>query len=625
MASGHQGAILGHIDRIFAGGNVAGLGEGQLLARFVTGRDELAFEALVTRLGPMVLGVCRRLLDDPRDVEDAFQATFLVLVRKAGSIRDRERLGPWLHGVAHRVAARARSQAARRRRRERSGVEAEAMAPARDGDRHELRSVVEEELGRLPEKYRAPIVLCYLEGLTHEEAAARLRCPVGTVRSRMAWARARLRARLDRRGLAPAEGMIGLALMPEVVPRALIESTVAGAIRLATGKAAAGAVPAGGMALAEGVSRTMIANKLTVIGGLVLSAGLVAGGAGVLARQTGGGPPPTAPAAEPAPATPDRDAPPTAAEVRALKQGIEALLRRQAELEAEVRLLSRQLGTRPGATPSAPTAPAADPANPSALPAGNPPSTPPVGGAGAAEPGAPSAFPPPPRDGGPPGTPPFDAPGDGRTGGQARVQSENNLKQIGLALHNFNDTHNTLPPQATRDEGGKPLLSWRVAILPFLDQNDLYQEFHQDEPWDSDHNKPLLARMPAIYALPGANAGPGMTFYQVFAGKRSAFNPWVESGVSLRAMTDGVSNTLAVVEAREAVPWSKPDDLPFEFNAPPKKALALRDRLGSHFGDAFQALFADGSVRMIGRSINLSVLRAIISCDGGEVVMGGSF
>jgi len=131
--------------------------------------------------------------------------------------------------------------------------------------------------------------------------------------------------------------------------------------------------------------------------------------------------------------------------------------------------------------------------------------------------------------------------------------------------------------------------------------------------------------MPAIYALSGSRTESTSTFYQVFAGKRSAFDPTAKGGVGLREMIDGTSNTLAVVEARRAVPWTKPEDLPFEFDASPKEATALRDRLGGHFGDVFQALFADGSVRMIGRSINLGVLRAIISRDGKEIVDAGSF
>ena len=141
----------------------------------------------------MVLGVCRRLLHDPRDVEDAFQATFLVLLRKAGALRDAERLGPWLHGVAYRVAARIRSRAARRPAEESKGARPEAVESACDLERSELRTLIDEEIRRLPEKYRRPVVLCYLEGRTHEEAARRLRCSAGSVRGRLDRARQKLK------------------------------------------------------------------------------------------------------------------------------------------------------------------------------------------------------------------------------------------------------------------------------------------------------------------------------------------------------------------------------------------------------------------------------------------------
>ncbi len=179
----------------------------------------------------MVLGVCRRGLVDPHDVEDAFQATFLVLVRKAGSLRDAEQLGPWLFGVARKVTARARSQSLRRRAREHP-VAAEARLVASEPNtiqHHELRSILDDEINQLPAKYRAPIVLCYLEGLTHDEAASRLGCPVGTVRSRMAWARERLRIRLDRRGFAPS------SILAIPVPPALNVSTISAAAHAVSG------------------------------------------------------------------------------------------------------------------------------------------------------------------------------------------------------------------------------------------------------------------------------------------------------------------------------------------------------------------------------------------------------
>ena len=190
MAVGQRsGSVLGPIQRLFGRGTVSGLSEGQLLARFVGDRDELAFEAIVSRHGPMVLGICRRLLDDPHDVEDAFQATFLVLVRRADSLRDRDLLANWLYGVALRIATRCRRDRATRRVRERSAGETEPVTCTEEDGLGELRTVIDVEVARLPERFRLPLVLCYFEGLTHDQAAERLGCPVGTVRSRMAKAR----------------------------------------------------------------------------------------------------------------------------------------------------------------------------------------------------------------------------------------------------------------------------------------------------------------------------------------------------------------------------------------------------------------------------------------------------
>ena len=162
---------------LFAGGTLSGLGEGELLERFVGHRDEAAFAELVARHGPMVLAVCRRWLDDPHDVEDAFQATFLVLVRKAGGLRDRQSVAQWLYGVSHRVARRARAAAGRRREREMGMVarrrEEVGPDPADELARREVLAMVHDELARLPEKQQAAAVLCLVQGLSHEAAARR--------------------------------------------------------------------------------------------------------------------------------------------------------------------------------------------------------------------------------------------------------------------------------------------------------------------------------------------------------------------------------------------------------------------------------------------------------------------
>jgi hypothetical protein len=207
-----------------------------------------------------------------------------------------------------------------------------------------------------------------------------------------------------------------------------------------------------------------------------------------------------------------------------------------------------------------------------------------------------------------------------------RAQSVNNLKQIGLALHNYHSVNDRFPPGATTDKAGKPLLSWRVAILPFIEQNGLFNEFKLDEPWDSPHNKALLERMPATYAVPGSEAEPGMTFYRGFSGEHALFDPKVKDGVKLPMILDGTSNTIGIVEAKEAVPWTKPDEeIPFEFSPKLDTIKEILPKLGGHFPGGFDALFLDGSVRFIKQSINLTTLQALITRDAGEVVSADSF
>jgi RNA polymerase sigma factor (sigma-70 family) len=250
----------------------------ELLSRYLSRRDEAAFEAILRRHGPLVLGVCRRLLFDAQDVEDAFQTVFLILVRKAASLRRRERLGAWLYGVAHRVAVRARAHAARAGRRQ-VLADVATSDPAPDMFWQDLRGVLDEEVQRLPEKYRLPVVLCYLEGLTNEEAAQALGWPKGTVATRLARARERLRRRLVRRGLGPQAGALGVGLahfaQSPVLPEALIQAST----RAAAGGVAAVPAPVG--ALMKGVLRDMFWSKtksltvLTLALGLALTAGVL--------------------------------------------------------------------------------------------------------------------------------------------------------------------------------------------------------------------------------------------------------------------------------------------------------------------------------------------------------------
>jgi RNA polymerase sigma factor (sigma-70 family) len=289
MASRLRGGFQQHLQSLFGGGTVAGVTEAGLLARFLTRGDQAAFESLVARHGPMVLGVCRRVLSNPEDVEDAFQATFLVLVRKAHSLRDVDRLGPWLHGVAARVAVRARAQAIPRRAREGWGARRVTIDPSPALEWGDLRPVLDEELARLPERYRAAVVLCCLEGLGPEEAAQQLGCPMGTIKSRLAGGRERLRVRLTRRGLAPAAGLPLAMLSAEAaraaVPDALVASTVETATRLVAGTLAAAAVPASLSLLMQGGLKTMFLTRAFPVMAAVLLVGVATTCVGVLAQQ----------------------------------------------------------------------------------------------------------------------------------------------------------------------------------------------------------------------------------------------------------------------------------------------------------------------------------------------------
>lgn len=282
--SRHHGDVLVQLGRVFGRGTVSGLSEESLLDRFVSGNDETAFAALVARHGPMVLGVCRRVLRNEHEVEDAFQATFLVFVRRAGAIRDGGLVGPWLYGVAHRVAVRARANVAKRRLREPNVHDADRfdVASASKDDTDDLRGVIDEELARLPDSIRAPIVLCYLEGLTHEEAAARLGWPLGTVRSRMARGRDTLRHRLSRRGINASDASLATVLVRPAsltIPSALVDATVKASLSFQT-IAATSAVLASATAvsLAQGVLHAMTLFKLSMLGAVAVSGLVLLGG-----------------------------------------------------------------------------------------------------------------------------------------------------------------------------------------------------------------------------------------------------------------------------------------------------------------------------------------------------------
>jgi RNA polymerase sigma factor (sigma-70 family) len=292
-------SFVGQIESVFEGGSVAGLADRQLLERFTAGSDaagDAAFAALVARYGPMVLQVCRQFVADRHLAEDVFQAVFLVLARKALSIRDPDRLGAWLYGVAILTARKAKVRLDRRRRNEDSDamrrpgwessipVELTVQPAEQSVQAREQAEALHEEIDRLPHTFRSAVVVCYFEGLTLNEAAHRLRWPVGTLRSRLARARDKLRRGLTRRGFAVSGTAMAALLMPRSarasVSSLLCETTTRAAIAFAARRAAAGGtLSASAAAMAQEVLRTMLLHKLRLAAMSLLFLAVVAAGA----------------------------------------------------------------------------------------------------------------------------------------------------------------------------------------------------------------------------------------------------------------------------------------------------------------------------------------------------------
>jgi RNA polymerase sigma factor (sigma-70 family) len=300
MTKGRIDSVLRQVRRLAAVRHPDTTPDRGLLERFVADRDEACFEALVRRHGPMVLAVCRRVLRHAEDAEDAFQAAFLVLASRAASVRKADSLGSWLHGVAYRVAASLKRDVARRRAREAPVGDPPEVPVATDVSWQDVRVALDEALARLPERLRAPLVLCYLEGKTRDEAARELGWSLGTLHGRLERGRDALRTRLTRRGLTLSAALLGGVLAESAsagVPAGLVGCTARAAARTAVG---ATAVSARAAALAEGVLRTMFVTRLTGVT-LVLFAVAALGTAGLVLRPAAAGSPVVAdsPAAAP--------------------------------------------------------------------------------------------------------------------------------------------------------------------------------------------------------------------------------------------------------------------------------------------------------------------------------------
>jgi RNA polymerase sigma factor (sigma-70 family) len=553
------------------------LSDRELLECFVETRDESAFMVLIERHGPMVLGVCRRVLPNVHDVEDACQATFIVLARKAATVRKKTSLGSWLHGVAYRVAVTLKRDQARRKVRERGAEPPTPRDPAAEVTWREVQTILDEELQRLPERHRAPLVLCYLECMTRDEAAAQLGLSSGALHGRLERARDLLRDRLTKRGLtlsaALSAAALGESVAQSAIPPLFIVSSTKAAMLIAAGQPLSdNLVAANVLVLAKGVLMSMFLTKLKLGAVAVLCAALVISMVGGFATSHVVAQDPAPKPVAQQPATPKkvesdadfirriskdlRENDPTPAEVHFFVASKDAGKRQKL-----VDLFIQERDARKG------------------LIADEPNVTPELQKIRAAA---------------------------------ARMQSTNNLKQIGLAMHNYAQANGTLPPAAICDKNGKPLLSWRVALLPYIDQNRLYQQFKLDEPWDSEHNKALAETLVKVYIHPQQPKDKwNFSYYRLFYGKEAMFE--LKEGRKLADITDGTSNTIMVVEAAEGVLWTKPDD--FKYDA--KKPLP---RFGTFSDKGFSALMGDGAVLFVSKTASEKKLRAAITANAGDRV-----
>jgi RNA polymerase sigma factor (sigma-70 family) len=338
MPTGQLNRFLDRVRRAALVRDGAGMTDGQLLTRFVRQRDGNAFAALLHRHGPLVLGVCRRVLGNPHDAEDAFQATFLVFARKAGSVASPNALAGWLCRVAYRTALEARTRLARRRTKEQQVKEMPHPVVEPDDNWHELLPLLDRELDRLPEKYRVPLVLCELEGGSRKDVARRLGLPEGTLSWRLAHGRKLLAQRLSRYGTALSVGALAAVLSRDAtaasVPTGLLGATAEAARHMAAGRAlTAGIVSAQVITLTDGVLRAMLLSKLKAVWVAVLVVSLSAG-VGVTYRATAGPLQQTGSGARAADELEE-----LRLEIAALRKGLQATRDQVKALQAEVTVL----------------------------------------------------------------------------------------------------------------------------------------------------------------------------------------------------------------------------------------------------------------------------------------------
>jgi RNA polymerase sigma factor (sigma-70 family) len=663
MATSQMSGVVKHLRRGAILGNGTLLSDGQLLDCYITDRDEAAFAALVRRHGAMVWGVCRRVLAGHHDAEDAFQAVFLVLARKATSVVPRELVANWLYGVAYNIALKARAGVARRRIRERQVTPMPEPTAVELDLWRDLGPVLDQELNRLPDKYRVPVVLCDLEGKSYKEAAEQLGCSGGTFGARLSRARAILTERLTRRGVTLSAGALALVLSQNAasasVPAVVVSNTIKAVGALAARQAVAGAISAKAAALCEGVVKNMLWTKLRgsvvilAIGALLFGAGLWRYAVASPGSESG-----SKPSALKSRLLTAQAGKKTDAERFVGTWRIASATADGKEIPEEFRILARMTFTKDGKASLTAAMVNGKEGTYKVLGDGKVDLVLGEGkdlGAGIykfdgddklilcalSKEGAvdrPTQFSGD-KDSGQvlfvlvrakPGEEKPSAEDlakyrDGlkqMRGAAGRQILASNLRQIGLAFHQFFDKNTELPLHAIYAKDDKtPLLSWRVAILPYTgikECQDLYKEFKLDEPWDSPHNKKLIAKMPALYAPVDMGTGKivkaeeGRTYLQVFTGPDSLFDGTRRR--KLADITDGLSNTLLVIDAAEPVTWTRPDDVKL-----PGKNEKMPD-VGGQFKNGLIVLLCDGSVHILADVPAPEVLRALATPAGNEEI-----
>lgn len=609
--------------------------DGELLQSFLQGQSEAAFAELMQRHSAMVFAVARRLLGSATDAEDVSQATFLLLARKAGTLRRERSLAGWLYGVARRLSADLRKQQKRREKRE--GIAStQRTADSATAEplllKHETFVKLDSELSRLHAGLREPLVLHCLEGLSHQEIATRLGIAMGTVASRLHRAKELLKSRLVRCGVGPAlsvalfsgvahariQPVLSLTAAQAVLRHHSIQTPVhtlvssvsyslyTGAIYMSWKKqiqVAAAAVLIGGASL-WGAS-TLLASpqgdpvististhtqdeELKRLQGTWYCVAIVPGGTNeppadalnemkkmqlifqddMLSLKVVEGNP------KPLKVKLDTKSSPKRLElfegdksrVRALysvdgdvliftfqegREGFPATLAATKELSGAMVVLQKQRPYKMDNTPANPML---------------------------------------------------------RQMATKNI-AQNSMRQIGLAFHNYVNDNNKFPENITGKDG-KPLLSWRVLLLPYLEQDALFRQFKLDEPWDSEHNKALISKMPKLFAADDTMEKNHTTAWQRWSGVGTAFEP--NKKLFFTDVTDGTSNTIFLAEADETVPWTKPADLEFDASKPLPK-------LGTRFGNEHQVVMLDGSSRSWPATAKEATLRAFITRAGGEV------